>query len=471
MFWAFALVAILGIVGVIFEIGRQGATQSELQSFADSVSIAAAAELDGRPDALTRATSAAQTLIADSQTFGDGGAALNADDIAALTFYAPAADGGFRRDPALVTTVPSRARYVAVDIAPRRVASGLGAAFAALSGIAPPDATVAARAAAGFSLEACNVAPVAVCLPSVEFDAAASIGQTLELRAAVNLSRLLPGQIAAVDTLTGALDGLEICAGLLGGDLNACLLAAREPETACTGQGGLVISADVNGTGLMDALNTRFDRFRGVASGLAGNPDFSGAPNVLTGLTNALGICVPLSLPVLSNRNIGLPADDCIRQGTCSVQGNGGWTQGRQAYVNANYNGTDPFPTATTRFEFYRREIAAAASAGPLPIVGGGGLGGLLGGGGLPSFTPRLCAPQTNPDPTRRLMVVAGIDCLSASVDATVSAPPVQQFFEVFALGPVTDGTLSVEITACLGGPCGGGNTGAEVRDIVRLVE
>jgi hypothetical protein len=68
-------------------------------------------------------------------------------------------------------------------------------------------------------------------------------------------------------------------------------------------------------------------------------------------------------------------------------------------------------------------------------------------------------------------MVFAGIDCNSISVDAAVTVPPVRQFFEGFVLSPVTDGKLSVEITACLGGGCGKGNLDTDVRDIVRLVE
>jgi len=149
--------------------------------------------------------------------------------------------------------------------------------------------------------------------------------------------------------------------------------------------------------------------------------------------------------------------------------GNGDWSEGRDAYVDAHYGGEDLFVGAETRFDFYKAELEAAAAAGPGGLVGGvvdGLLGGLLGG-----FVPGLCAPETPAEAERRLMVVAGIDCTSVTVDGTISAPPVQTYLEVFVLGPGNGGLLNVEVTACLGGDCGGGNLGTEVHDVVRLVE
>ncbi|MGH1366989.1 MAG: TadE/TadG family type IV pilus assembly protein [Maritimibacter sp.] len=464
VFGAILLVAFFGLVSLIFDMGRMANTQTELQSYADSVALAAAAELDGKADSITRAQAAAASLISDTQTYADGAKTLDPAEVLTLTFYTPDDDGDFSRLSSLETTNGRLARFVTADIADHTVAPGLGAAFIAMRGGEDLRSTVAANATAGFALQACNVAPVAACLPTVDFEAEASIGDTLRLQTALNVGQLLPGQIAAVDTVTNLLDGLEICAGLFGSSLEACLLAARQPETACMGPGGLQISADVNGNDLLDALNTRFDLFKGIASPFANDSDFSGAPNVLTGLTNALGICLPIDLGGLlgSGEDIGLPADDCFEAGTCGVQGDGSWSLGRQAYIDAHYDGTDPYPNAQTRFEFYQAEINASVNFEPVLD-----LGGLLGGGAA----PQACAPQQNLDPNRRLMVVAGIDCNSASVDVNASTAPVQQFFEVFALGPGENGALEVEITACLGGDCGGGNLGTDVRDIVRLVE
>ncbi|MDD9719727.1 pilus assembly protein TadG-related protein [Sulfitobacter sp. PR48] len=467
LLWAVCVVMILGFFGLIFDVGRLAATQSELQSYADSVSLAAAAELDGKADSIARATSAASSLISDSQTFGDGARALDFANDVTLVFYKPGSDGKFQRSAALETTNSYAARFVEARIRDRDVRAAVTAAFSSLTGEETPDSSASASGVAGFSLEACNVAPVAMCLPAVDFDAASNIGKTLEVKLDVNVSRLIPGQLRAVHTLTDSLDGLQICAGLLGKSLAACLLAARQPETACAGGGGLHITADVSANDLADAINTRFDKFSGIASGFQNNPNFSAAPNVLTGLLNAAGLCLPVgNLLGLGNDDIGLPTDDCLATGGCSVQGNGVWDAGRTAYIEAHYGGEDPHPEAQTRFEFYQAEIEAAIEMEGTPLLGA--VGGLLGG---IASEPRMCAPQANKDIKRRLMVVAGIDCLSAELDAAVTVPPVQQFFEVFTLGPAENGLLNVEITACLGGNCGGGNLDTEVVDVVRLVE
>ncbi|QUJ76707.1 hypothetical protein KDD17_01165 [Sulfitobacter albidus] len=469
--WAVSLVVFLGLLGMIFDLGRLGTTQAELQSYADNVALAAAAELDARPDALSRAQTAATSLIRDQQTFGEGATALTGVDDVTLTFYRPDTDGSFTRSAALETTSPFNARYVDVAVAPRNVPLGLGAILTSFRG-AEINTQTSASAAATFEQEACNVAPVAVCLPALSLNADAAIGSTLELEASVNLGQLLPGNIGAVNTLTNALDGLSICAGLLGDQLTACLIAAREPETACSGRGGLEISLGVNGNELMESINTRFGETLGVASTLIGD-DFAGAPNILQGVMSG-NICEALP----GGDDAAFPGDDCLRFGSCDTVGNGSWQVGRDIYVDTYYDGEDPFPEAGTRFEFYQAEIAASGQLGGVPEETGGGglLGGLLGGVGdiVGGLTGQMCAPQEIIDPTRRLMVVAGIDCLNVDVQAGVSAPVVQ-YFEAFALGPARDGTLNVEITACLGNNCtsgdGRGNLDTEIRDIVRLVE
>ncbi|WP_138935022.1 TadE/TadG family type IV pilus assembly protein [Roseovarius arcticus] len=474
---AVTLVLMLGMVGFIFDFGRRASTHAEMQNFVDSVSLAAAAELDGQSDAISRARNAVDSLIADHQTFAAGTRLLGSSDVVEISFYKPNETGGFSRDAGYFTDNAHSARFVSVRLAERTVIAGLSGAFRRMNGDTTSNDNVGAFAVAGFSLEACNVAPVAVCLPTLDFDASTSVGQTLSLNADINVGHLLPGQIALVDTLTDSLDGLTICADLLGGALDACLLAARQPETACSGQGGLQISANVTGTDVLNAVNTRFGQFAGTVGNLIGNPNFSGVPSVLNGLTGAAGQCVPLGT---TEGESSLPADDCVGSGTCGLQGDGNWQAGRLAYVEAHYGGTDPHPEAQTRFEFYRAELAASGSVEIPPSVlstlGGtvgdllGGLtGGLLGSGNAPA--PTYCTAQQDIDPTRRLMVVAGIDCLSASVDARVSTAPVQQFFEVFSLGPGAGGVLEVEITACLGGNCDKGHLNTEVVEVVRLVE
>ena len=78
VFWAMSLAVMLGFVALSFDFGRIASTKSELQAFADHVALAAAGELDGQDDAITRAQAAAADMITDRQTFGAGGQTLQA---------------------------------------------------------------------------------------------------------------------------------------------------------------------------------------------------------------------------------------------------------------------------------------------------------------------------------------------------------------------------------------------------------
>lgn len=66
---ALSLAAMIGFLALTFDFGRLATTQSELQSFVDNVALSAAGELDGRGDAITRATAAADQMITSVKAF------------------------------------------------------------------------------------------------------------------------------------------------------------------------------------------------------------------------------------------------------------------------------------------------------------------------------------------------------------------------------------------------------------------
>ena len=70
--WAISLVAYFDAGSIDIRLWAPGCDPLELQSYADNVALAAAGELDGRADAITRANLAAANLISDTQTFGTG---------------------------------------------------------------------------------------------------------------------------------------------------------------------------------------------------------------------------------------------------------------------------------------------------------------------------------------------------------------------------------------------------------------
>ena len=85
--WGTALVAFLGFLAITLDVGRLSATQAELQAFADNVALAAAGELDGKTDSITRATNAAANMINDSQTFANGSNVLSGATDYTLVFH------------------------------------------------------------------------------------------------------------------------------------------------------------------------------------------------------------------------------------------------------------------------------------------------------------------------------------------------------------------------------------------------
>ena len=90
---AMSLGMILGMIALSFDLGRIAATQSEIQSYADHVALAAAGELDGEADAITRANLAAASFFTDRQSFGAGSQVLTSANYS-LTYLAslPALD-------------------------------------------------------------------------------------------------------------------------------------------------------------------------------------------------------------------------------------------------------------------------------------------------------------------------------------------------------------------------------------------
>lgn len=459
--FAVMLAVFLGLVALSFDFGRMAATQSELQSYADNVALAAAGELDGGDDAITRATSAAATFIADVQTFGDGDTVLSGMRDFTLTFYDSRADASAGVN---ATTEPLRARFVRADIADRRVAGVFAPAFRALSGRSTGRETVGAKAVAGYTLYACNTMPLTFCAPTPGFSADLNVGSSVSLQASVNTGALVSGSLAMVEGLAPLVDADGVCALLSGLSLDLCLLAGRGDTSACLASDGISIADENKGLTIKAGLDMRLNVFDGLASTLENDPIFSTVDDLLGGV-NPLDIgkqCKQTD----GNDPVSFPQDNC--QPSCGILGNADWSTGRAELVAQYYNGVDPFPTATTRFEFYQAMVSASASASTGDLLGGllGGLGGAL---GLPN-----CTPSVDSDPNRRVIVAAAIDCTSATISAGAQNVPVLEFVELFLTAPTGQtgsDAVNVEIIGSLGsGDRVGPNvTETTVRDVVRL--
>ena len=463
VFFAMLLVVFLGIIALSYDFGRQAATQSELQSYADNVALAAAGELDGAPDALTRAQRAAAGLITDSQTFGAGDRILSGARGVTLTFYARRTDALQRINP---ETRPQRARFVRATLDPREVRGTFSRAVARMTGTGEGPDRFGAQAVAGYGLYGCNTTPLTFCARTAGVEANLSAGATLNLSVKANTAALAPGALSLVQSALPLVDTDGVCSTLqragdvLGVDL--CQLGARGAKSSCLATDDLDLAGNDRLTSISAGLNMRLGLFEGPAAGLGTDSLYKVVPNLLD--TAGVTVC-PAGFP-------SFPPDDCQATNSCTAANVGVWTNGRRQFVETYYNNTDPFPQAKTRLQFYDAMIQAQASGSA-----GGLVGGLLGGvtgtvGGLLGSTPKLCAPLLDADPNRRIVVAAAVDCTGLSAGADLSDVPVLNFVELFLNAPATTAGVSVEVVNVVA-PNGPAPRTKDVviRDIVQLYQ
>lgn len=468
VFWAVALVVVFGLVAMSFDFGRLASTQSELQSYADNVALAAAGELDGNDDAIVRATSAAANMITDSQAFGSGTRLLGGGSDYAITFYDTLPANDQTSIAAGLTTVPRDAIYARVVAVPQTVGFTFANVFYGLSGIAPGNNRVSAIAVAGFTQYACDVTPLMFCLPNANYKADANVGDMILLRSGGQNSAWGPGDFGFLDPAKISVDDQGPCAGLSGVKLDACLIGAEGSITQCFIQRG-VDTEPGQKVGIEDAIfNVRFDIFRSTMSGKKNDPNYPAAPNVIKGIVpNSVGSQCIGGNEQPSPNTVALPRDTCFTNGTCARYGDGNWLAGRGNYTTVNYGGPDPHPGATTRYEYYKAEINAAG--------GGGSSQSIL--SGLAETGRAQCSSYQSSDPERRVLIVAAVDCLANPVQGQTNNVPVEEFFRVFLTEPVgKDGAtppnldLWVEVVGSAGGAgAGTGGTGGIFHDVVQL--
>ncbi len=477
VFWGVSFAVLFGIIALSFDVGRVSATRSELQSYADHVALAAAGELDGNADSITRAISAAGTLISDTQTYGSGTKAMSGASNYGLTFYSslPASDtasvaGG-------LTANPADAIYARVAVVPQTVDLTFSAAFSALTGNTGVNNNATAVAVAGYTQYACDITPLMFCIPDPSFSANDHVGDMILLRSGGNGAAWGPGDFGFLDPGGFEIDGSGPCAGLNGANMTKCLIAAEDNLTQCFAQRGVETEPGQK-VGIENvAFNVRFDIYAASMNSKKNNIHYRPAPNVIKGKKpNGGGSCIGNN-PVGSNTK-ALPQDDCFDLGTCTRHGDGNWGVGRAEYVKFNYGEGDPsFPdphsAATTRYEYYLAEIAAnGGGASPIQILDGMDVG----GDPLEETGRPMCSINQSPDPKRRVVIAAGIDCTANPINGHESNVPVHEFVELFITQPVGDNTASppsfdfwVEVVGSAGG--GGGGTGSSgiFHDVVQL--
>ena len=437
--WA-ALVAppLIGLGALSVDVARIYHLEAELQTAADSLARAGAVELDGAPDAITRATAAIENLVANKQSQGDDGLQDVAVDNLRFLTGLPASDDAVV-GAAYETTDPGAARMVEVSVEPEAITTIFPPSVA--SGLI--TASLSAKAIGGRVKRMCGAAPMFICNP---FEGS---GQSLE---AALKDRAVRGRLVAFKSkgtnatyFPGNFGYLEPPGGKGAAELRD-MFGEVSPE-ACYDAAGVVLrTGAVNSAG--QGLNVRFDIYEGSFKSSKNDPRFAPAVNVTKGWTGSNCNQAP------STSALGLPRDACFATGNCphmgGRMGDGSWNVVDYMRVNHgspasaeiagvrytfNYSAGTVSPSRPpTRYEVYRWEIDNAKIPGST--------------GYAASRTPERGTPQCysggtpTDSPDRRLLPVAIIDCqaLNAAYDLNGgSTPPlpVRGFVKVFLTEPM----------------------------------
>ncbi|HEX6114868.1 MAG TPA: Tad domain-containing protein, partial [Geminicoccaceae bacterium] len=419
------LLFVLGTGGLILDFGRVWNSQSELQAFADHAALTAAGELDGNPDAITRANNALAQLISDRQAYASQDVTLDSNDLQATYLRGlPAADTDNDFSP-FVTADPALAQYVRVVVNPHTVSTIFANALLAVSGNAQIDLDLQAAAVAGYTQFVCDITPLMFCPPAgMDRDTLRSWlpGRQIRLKAQGFWG---PGAFGLLDV---NFDPNGPCGTPnQGANYFRCAVAVERSITRCFSRRGVDIRPGQAAGPSESGLNARFDIYTTSLQSVRNDPDFAPAPNVIKGYKPSGGGSCVGNNPAPSNV-AELPQASCLLAESCSgpsprfSDSQTVEEAGRQAYVQQNYTDVgvaDKTGGANTRHQMYQNEIANSGSSDILDTSAG------LEESGRPMCSSNMSSPE------RRVLVAAAVDC-STLPPGNASNVPVIDFYRIF---------------------------------------
>lgn len=448
-----ALTVFMGFAALVIDGGRLFTLDTEMQSAADAIALAGAAELDGSADAQTRAEAAMANLVQNSQTFGTGAAGITAY---AHRFLSALPDDDQPLSSATVAPDPESSRFVEVTVTTRQIDSMFATAIGG-----GQTAGANAVAVAGFTSAVCKFTPLFMCNPyeGTGTDLRTAIADPNERRRLIELKKgpsgggaqYFPGNFGLLEPGTGP-GANEVRQSLAKVDPGACFV-----QTGVTTQTGTIAS-------IRTAVNTRFDIYDAPFKGDKNSPDYRPAENVTKGymLKNAnkcSGEPDPNTPPV----SMAMPLDDCTQSPACGTLGGGGahvWGNGVwdfEAYWDMNHGNRDgAYDKAAdgnttdwnngnlpSRYDVYRYEIEEGAI--PDQTLQGGEDGSPQCYGG----------PDPTDDPDRRIIYAAVLNCGALNVTGgSNDTLPAEAFIKMFITRPMAvpgapgedDGSIYVEM-------------------------
>ncbi|RWB85903.1 MAG: hypothetical protein EOQ52_20340 [Mesorhizobium sp.] len=468
---AIMLPAIIGLSVLAIDMSRANNLHNDLQKGGDAMALAAAAELDGRADSITRADRALANLVQNHYKFGGPSGVDQILQAAGVTRRylrsIPASDDQPITAVNVITDEVAgafEARYVEVRVTPVGFFATFPISFNSGNN-ADNSFNIGTVSVAGFTRGVCDFTPVYICNPyegsgdsiySVAADATKR-RRLIELRQqGGNTAQNSPGNYGFLQPPSGS-GGANVIRDMI----------AKTKSQACYDSRGVSLRPGFIAT-VRDALNVRFDVYNGAMNGVKNNPDYAPGENVRKGYQmpsrgNGNACNADLASPPDPSKYEAFPRDNCVTS-PCPIAGgrvgNGNWDF--DTYWNTNFatttnpvsvpkptggDGVNPASTANppTRYSVYRYEIAQG-------IVNHPSNGGERG-------TP-ACSNNSVSNPDRRILYGAILNCQALAAAGLMSGGnsspplPVEAFASFFITETVESGpdqTIRVELVDVTG--------------------
>ncbi|WP_027152099.1 TadE/TadG family type IV pilus assembly protein [Mesorhizobium sp. WSM2561] len=431
---AIMLPVIVGFALLAIDMSRANGLHNDLQKGVDALALAAAAELDGKSDSITRANRAVANLLTNATKFStSGNHTLAASDVTITYLTGIPASDTITLSPAGVdsngvnwaSTDPKAVTFAEVTVKPSGISDGAGA-FATIlpaSFIGSNDTMdLQPQAVAGFTQSICETVPMFMCNPfegdgkSIQQAFAEGLTYSREFRILKVDSNPGPGNFGLLDNnLTSLRDAFAI------GTAGTCYnLDALETKTGVT-------LGQVNA-----GLNVRFDIYSSSLTKEDKNPLYRPATNVRKGASKTSN-CNKFSAAT-DGSAMGFPPGDNYDSSTGMTDS----TWNRSDYWSLNHNGaaypsipSSSHPTSTSmlasRYDVYKYEISnnMVGDESPAPSKESG----------IPAC---FKGPAPTPDPDRRLLNMAILNCQAdqSKINGHTELRP-DAYVSVFLTNPV----------------------------------
>jgi len=467
---------LVGFSVLAIDMARVNALHNDVQSGIDALALAAAAELDGNSDALTRANNAISNLLANQTKFSTAGNhTLAAADVTVQFLTGiPASDatvlnanGTDANGANWATTDPGQAQFAEVTLKSTSPTAPFSTIFPISLLGGNDNLTVGAQAVAGFSgIVTCDMTPVFICDP---FKNADGTGPGFNEAVSSNtwFGRSVKLETKGTSWGPGNFGFLRPSNNQGYGDNDLRVDLARGTVQECVNSRHLYTSTGNMTANDIAGLNTRFDMF-GNGGSFPSSTDtrWPAAPNVRKGyMPNTKGqksACniVPGS-PATSY--MGLPNDSTADpMFTSGLIGKGTWnyaqyiTTNNLGAVKSHFDGLGI--SQPTRYDVYEYEYTSGAYKTA-------SVGGEVG-------APQCTTTNVTTDLDRRLIYGAIVDCsLQSNINALNGASgttlKAEGFGSFLMLSPVVDSinTEAVDVS----GKAGQGTMANFARDNVQL--